>query len=92
MPLKFLSNYFGSIPPVFLDGLLYCLIALFTFCQSYFGGDEAAKYLAPEIKFWINAAIGSAASVCAALKMFRSTSYAEHREKGNTNENHPATP
>lgn len=75
------ARYFGSIPPVFIDGLLYCMIALFVFCQSYFSGDEAAKYIAPNIKFWLNAALGSLAACISALKMFRSSTYAEHQQK-----------
>ena len=81
MPLRALANYFATIPPVFLDGVLYVLIALFTFCQAYFGGDEAAKYIDAATKFWLNAGIGCGASVVAALKMFRSTSYADHKNE-----------
>jgi len=79
--IKWASNYLSTIPSVFIDGLLYTLIALFTFSQAYFGGDEAAKYISPEVKFWLNAAIGSGASACAALKMFRSNSFAQHQEE-----------
>lgn len=82
--IKWASNYLGSIPSVFIDGLLYTLIALFTFSQAYFGGDEAAKYISPEVKFWLNALIGGSASVCGALKMFRSNSFAEHQQKKET--------
>ena len=73
------QKYLASISPVFIDGTLYALIAWFTFNQSYLGGDEAAKYIEPETKFWLNWVIGSSASLFAAIKMFRSTTYAEHQ-------------
>jgi len=79
--LAAIQKYFTSVPPVFIDGVLYALIAWFTFNQAYFGGDEAAKYIEPETKFWLNWLIGSSASLFAAIKMFRSTSYSEHLEE-----------
>lgn len=77
--IKAAANYFAAVPTVFIDGLLYCLIALFMFCQTYFGGDEAAKYIDPTMKFWLNGVIGAAGAICGALKMFRSNSFAEHQ-------------
>jgi len=76
-----IQKYFTSVPPMFIDGALYAMIAWFTFNQAYFGGDEAAKYIDPETKFWLNWIIGSSASLFAAIKMFRSTSYSEHLEE-----------
>jgi len=78
--LRMFQRYFTTISPVFLDGSLYALIALFTFMQSYFGGDEAAKFISPTFKFWLNGFIGGSATVFAAVKMFRSTAFAEHQE------------
>lgn len=79
--IAFIQKYFASIPSVFIDGALYALIAWFTFNQAYFGGDEASKYIEPETKFWLNWSIGSGASLFAAIKMFRSTVFAEHKTK-----------
>jgi hypothetical protein len=76
--IKAAANYFSAVPPVFIDGLLYCLIALFMFCTTYFSGDEAAKYISANIKFWLNGAFGAAGAVVGALKMFRSNTFAEH--------------
>lgn len=78
--LRYIHKYFTSIPPVFLDGTLYAAVAWMIYNQGYFGGDEAAKYLEPETKFWINWVVGSLATVCGAIKMFRSTAFAEHQE------------
>jgi hypothetical protein len=76
-----IATYLGALPPVFIDGTLYTLVLWFTFNQSYFGGDEAAKFMTPAIKFWLNWVIGSGAVCCGAIKMFRSTSYADHQKK-----------
>lgn len=84
--IQYLANYFKRVPPMFIDGLLYLLIGWFTFNQAYFGGDEAAKYIQPETKFWINWLIGSGAVICTSIKMFRSTAFAEHKQStGQTN-------
>lgn len=78
--IRWAAQYFASIPAVFIDGLLYVLVAWFTFNQSYLGGDEAAKYVQPATKFWLNWAIGSGAILCGSIKMFRSTSYSDHQK------------
>jgi hypothetical protein len=78
--LRYVANYFQSIPAVFIDGLLWVCVAWFAFNQSYFGSDEAAKYIAPLTRFWIQWVIGSGAVIAGAIKMFRSTSYADHQQ------------
>lgn len=78
--IRAVSNYLSSIPAIFIDGTLYCMIAWLVFSQAYLGGDEAAKWIAPLIKFWINYSIGSLAAMAGALKMFRSTAYGEHQQ------------
>ncbi len=77
--IKAFQKYLYSLPPVFIDGVLYVMIAWFMFNQSYLGGDEAAKWIEPEVKFWINWLIGSGATIFASIKMFRSTTFAEHQ-------------
>jgi hypothetical protein len=78
--IKAAQTYFSSIPSVFIDGCLYAVIAWLIFSQSYLGGDEAAKYVSPQLKFWLNYAIGGCGAFFGAVKMFRSTAYAEHQE------------
>ena len=73
------ASYFASIPPVFIDGTLYLLVALFGYMQTAFGTDEAAKYISPAPLFWIKTAIGALASSVLAIKLFRSTAFAEHQ-------------
>lgn len=74
-------NYLQSIPAVVIDGTLYAMVAWLIFSQAYLGGDEAAKWINPAIKFWINYVVGSLAATVGAVKMFRSTSYSEHQKE-----------
>ncbi len=78
--IRAVSNYLSSIPAIFIDGTLYAAIAWLLFSESYLGGDEAAKYVSPVVKFWINYAIGSGAAIAGSIKMFRSTAYGEHQQ------------
>ena len=87
--LAAIANYFKTVPSVFIDGLVWVFIAEFAYCQSYFGTDEAVKYLSPRSRFWLLFAIGSGAVMCGALKMFRSTSYADHQEQKKQNGTNP---
>lgn len=64
---------------MWIDGVLYTSTALFIFSQGYFTGDDAYKYVNPYVLFWIKYIIGSFASCSAALKMYRSTSFADSR-------------
>lgn len=82
--IKWASNYFGSISPCFIDGTLYALIAFLIFSQSYLGGDEAAKYVSAAIKFWLNYIVGGLGAFLGAVKMFRSTAFAEHQDTKTT--------
>lgn len=70
---------------MFIDGLLFAILAWFIYNQTYFGGDEAAKYISPKFKFWMTWVIGSIATVAGAVKTFRSQAYARHVEKKNGN-------
>jgi len=68
----------AGISPIQLDGTLYMLIAAFGSIQTFFTSDEAYKYVDPNWLFWIKCLTGIALAVVGALKMFRSTAYAEH--------------
>ncbi len=62
-----------------VDAILYTSTALFIFTQGYFTGDDAYKYVNPYVLFWLKYIIGGLAASSAALKMYRSTSFAESR-------------
>lgn len=77
--IRWASQYFGSVSPMFLDGLLYVLIAIFGAITACMSTDEAAKYLEPETLFWIRTTASVNSAGFLALKMFRSTSFADHQ-------------
>lgn len=78
--IVFLQRYFAGIKPMFLDGFLYCAIAVFGAASSSFGSDEAAKYVSDVWLFWLRSGCGTISAGLLALKMYRSTSYADHVE------------
>jgi len=94
--IRAIVNYITKPPPIptaYLDGALYALAAWFTFSQFYLGGDDAAKYIDPLLKFWILYGIGSGAAVVLAVKGFRSTAFANYKsEKADQSEIPPVEP
>ncbi len=78
--ILYLQKYFGSVSPMWTDGLLYVCIALFGAATAAFGSDEAAKYIEPEALFWLRTSCGIISAGLLSLKMFRSTSFSEHLE------------
>lgn len=98
--IRYLSKYFASVPPVFIDGLLYVLLAITAVNATMLGSEKAAEFINPQVHFyalWLNGVVDAGVL---ALKMFRSTAFSEHREEkkrtGNTaffgNPNPPGTP
>lgn len=77
--IRALANYLAGVPPVFLDGLLYALVVIFSFLQAQFGSDDAAKYISPMVLFWIKTIVGTLGAAALAIKLFRSTTFAEHQ-------------
>jgi hypothetical protein len=78
--IKSIQKYFSGIPGVFIDGLLYTCISVLAFLMTQFGSDEAAKYLSPQSLWWLTTALGSISIGLSSIKMFRSTSFAQHQE------------
>lgn len=79
--IRYIAAYFGSIPPVFIDGMIYGLLALFAALSSSFGSDEAIKFIKPVWLFALKTTCTSTGATLLAIKMFRSTSYSEHQQK-----------
>lgn len=77
--IRGLANYLAGVPPVFIDGLLYALVALFAFLQNQFGSDDAAKFISPVVLFWLKTAVGSMGAAVLSIKLYRSTAFAEHQ-------------
>lgn len=81
--IRALSNYFGQVSPVFIDGFLYMLIAVFGAIQGYLSLDDAAKWVNPQILFWMKGVAIVCLTSVTSIKMFRSTSFAEYQRKKN---------
>lgn len=86
--IKRLQVYFSGVKPVFIDGMLYVWIAVLTSIATSFSSDDAAKYMSPQLLFWLKMTIGAISAGVVSIKMFRSTSFADHKEEkkrtGNT--------
>lgn len=79
--IKWAATYFGSLPPVFIDGLTYALIALFGALTTSFSSDEATHFIRAAWLFGIKTFCASCGATLLAIKMFRSTSYSEHQQQ-----------
>ena len=66
------------MPSVNIDGAIYASLAAFQFLQIQFASDEAGKYIDLRWLFWIKTAVGCAAAALLAVKLFRSTAFADH--------------
>ncbi len=78
--LHIVANYFATLPAVFIDGLIYVILAMNATVTAILSSDTARTLIGPVYLFWvtsINAMIGSG---LLALKMFRSTAFADHQQ------------
>lgn len=81
--IRFTYNYFTKLPPIpsaYIDGCLYVLIALFGALTAAMGSDESSKYISGEWLFWVRTFCGVNSAALLALKMFRSTGFADHKQ------------
>ena len=79
--LRAAQKYFAGVSPVFIDGLLYLLVAAFGAMTAVLSTDEAAKFIEAGTLFGLRAFCTVNSALWLALKMFRSTAFAEHREE-----------
>lgn len=74
-------QYFMKVSPMFIDGFIYVCIQILTVLSTQIGTDEAAKYITPTLLFWIKILVGELAAGFLAVKMYRSTQYADHQKQ-----------
>lgn len=79
-----LRRFFPDTKPVVVDGWLYVTIAVSGAAMTYLGEDSSYKYLDPYFIFYAKGASGLILQAANALKMFRSTGYAQHLEAKRT--------
>lgn len=65
------------------DGLIYVLIALFGATGAALGTDDAAKYIEPATLWYAKSICNAIAASLLALKMFRSTTFADAKDAQN---------
>lgn len=65
--------------PVSLDGWIYVVIAVAGALRISLGSDEAAKYVTAVELFWIKLIVDSVGAGFLALKMYRSTAFADYK-------------
>lgn len=85
--IRWTYNYFTKLPPIpstYIDGCLYVLIAVFGALLTTIGSDEAAKWVAPVWLFWLRTTASVMLAAVTALKMYRSTGFADHIEQKKT--------
>lgn len=80
---KFLYSYFSALPSVYIDGILYVCVGLFTFLLGAFSSDEAAKWISPQILYWFKLSVGSVSCIALNIKMYRSTGFSDHLKEKN---------
>lgn len=66
---------------VWIDGALYFVMGLGGTLLTYLSGEEAYKYVNPELLFWLKALIGSTIAGLSGLKAFRSLTFATHKQQ-----------
>ena len=59
------------------DGWLYAMVAVFGFLTGAFGTDEAKSLLSANHLFWIKTFCGAMSAGALAVKMYRSTTFAQ---------------
>jgi len=79
-----LATYLSTVPAVFIDGLIYILLALTAANGAFLGSDNAAKYISPQVLFYLQWSNDGGGAMLLALKMFRSTAFAEHQKSKET--------
>lgn len=76
--LRVWVKYFSDVPPVFVDGLLYVIVAV---CGAYLtamGSSDAYKYCDAYFIWYSTLFVGLILQGANALRTFRSKSYSEH--------------
>jgi hypothetical protein len=78
--------------PVTFDGWTYVLIAFFGAVAAAFATDDAAKYIDPAPLWLLKNLCTAISASLLALKMFRSTAYADYKSNGKTPNGNGALP
>lgn len=69
--------------PVTFDGWIYVIIAMCGAMEASFTSDEAAHYINPVLLFILKSSIAWVGAGSLALKMYRSTAFADYKTAKN---------
>jgi len=64
---------------VFLDGALFVAVAMLSAVLVTLSGDDSGRFLEPKTLFWSKFWVGTFNSGILALKMYRSTQFADSK-------------
>ena len=71
-----IQEYFSGISPVWIDGTLYVLLALFGAIELTFNSEDIYKYFNYVTAiYWIKHTVGWLIALITAIKMFRDKSF-----------------
>lgn len=73
-----IQAYFADISPIWVDGSLKVLTALFGAVLLTFNNDDIYKYVGAYTVFWIKNLIEWLMTSTVALTLYRSTGYSDH--------------
>ena len=66
---------------MFIDGALYWLMAIFSAMIAVLSTDQAAKNIEASLLFWLQSVTSVLNAGFLAIKMFRSTAFADHKKE-----------
>lgn len=77
-----IQAYFAGVKPVWVNGTLYVLLALFGAMELTFNSDEVYKYFPyPHYVWTIKQLLAWSVAIVTALKMFMDKSFADHEKE-----------
>ena len=67
-----------STRSMFIDAILFVLLATLPVVVAMFASDEAAKYMSPESIFWLKNLVAIFGAAMGSVKAYRSLGFAHH--------------
>lgn len=88
--IKWFSNNYKPLPPMYVDLWLYVAIAFFGAILASLITDEAKEFISRGTLFFSRMACSAIIASCVQAKSFRSTAFADHKAaKQNINSPNP---
>lgn len=78
--INWIMKKYGNVKPVVIDGFLYVIIAMGGSVEISLTSDDCYKYMNAYVIWYSKVLVAVFIAGATALKMYRSTSYKEHRD------------